>query len=61
MLNSRMLLLDLVPYLNGTIEWGLWLPGSLARILRQEQLEAMEFGGANLLSSLVGLLTCFTA
>lgn len=33
----------------------------LARILRQEQLEAMEFGGANLLSSLVGLLTCFTA
>lgn len=27
MLNSRVVLLGLAPYLNGAVEWALWLPG----------------------------------
>lgn len=57
MFNSRVVLLGLAPYLNGAIEWALWLLQSLLRIPGQEWLEAMKAT----LSSLVGLMTCFPA
>ena len=57
MFNSRVVLLGLAPYLNGAVEWALWLLQSLVRIPGQEWLEATKAT----LSSLVGLLTCFPA
>lgn len=56
MFYSRLvLLLGLSLYLIGAVEWVLWLLQSLVRIPDQEWLKAMKV----ILSSLVGLLTCF--
>lgn len=57
MFNSRLVLLGLAPYLNGTVEWALWLLQSPVKIPDQEWQEAMKA----ILSSLIGLLTCFPA